>query len=83
MKKYSGCNRSGDMVQSIHGTHDRGGSLPSHQTGFPEYIGREVALMTAYEILSIFIGIQALLISFGSFILALLTFLEQRNNKHK
>ncbi len=39
--------------------------------------------MTAYEILSIFIGIQALLISSGSFIIALLTFLEQRNNKHK
>ncbi len=38
--------------------------------------------MTAYEILSIFIGIQALLISFSSLILALLTFLDQRN-KHK
>lgn len=46
-----------------------GGSLPSQWTGFPEYIGREVAPMTAYEIISIFIGILALLMSFGREIL--------------
>lgn len=51
------------------------------ETGLPEYIGGEVALMTAYEILSIFIGILALLMSFGSLILALLAFLDKRNNK--
>jgi hypothetical protein len=53
-------------------------------TGLPEYIGREVALMTAYEIISIFIGILALLVSFGCLIIALLAFLDKRNrNKQK
>ena len=37
--------------------------------------------MTAFEIISIFIGILALLITFGGFIVALLTFLNTRN-KH-
>ena len=50
-------------------------------TGLPEYIGREVALMTAYEIISIFIGIAALLMSFGSLIVALLAFLDKRNKR--
>ena len=39
--------------------------------------------MTAYEIVSIFIGILALLISFGSLIVALIAFLDKRNNKKK
>ena len=39
--------------------------------------------MTAYEIISIFVGILALLISFGSLIVALLAFLDKRNNKRK
>ncbi|MCM1468058.1 MAG: putative holin-like toxin [Alistipes sp.] len=39
--------------------------------------------MTAFEIISIFIGISALLISFGSLIVALLAFLDKRNNKRK
>lgn len=39
--------------------------------------------MTAYEIVSIFIGILALLVSFGSLIVALLAFLDKRNNKRK
>lgn len=44
--------------------------------------------MTAYEILSIFIGILALLIAFGSFVIALLVFLKKeknssRKNRHK
>lgn len=50
-------------------------------TGLPEYIGREVALMTAYEIISIFIGILALLMSFGGLIVALLAFLDKRNKR--
>ncbi len=37
--------------------------------------------MTAYEIVSIFIGILALLISFGGLIVALLAFLEKRNKR--
>ena len=43
--------------------------------------GREVAPMMAYEIISIFIGILALLMSFGSLILALLAFLDKRNKR--
>jgi hypothetical protein len=46
------------------------------------YIGREVALMMAYEIISIFIGILALLMSSGSLIVALLAFLD-RDKDHK
>ena len=53
------------------------------KTGVPEYIGREVAPMTAFEIISIFIGILAFLMSFGSLIVALLAFLDKRNNKRK
>lgn len=48
-----------------------------------EYIRREVAHMTAYEIITIFIGILALLMSCGSLIIAFLTFLDKRNNKKK
>jgi uncharacterized membrane protein len=50
-------------------------------TGLPEYIGREVAQMTAFEIISVFIGILALLIDFGSFVIALLVFLNKRNKR--
>ena len=53
-------------------------------TGLPEYIGGEVTRMTAYEIISVFMGILALLMSFGSLIIALLAFLDKRNkNKQK
>ena len=45
------------------------------------YIRREVALMTAYEIISIFIGILALLISFGNFVVTLLAFLDKKNKR--
>ncbi len=37
--------------------------------------------MTAYEIVSIFIGILALLMSFGSLLVAFLAFLDKRNKK--
>ena len=40
---------------------------------------REVRIMTAYEIISIFIGILALLMSF--LIVAFLAFLDKRNKK--
>ena len=39
--------------------------------------------MTAYEIITIFIGILALLMSFGSLSSAFRTFLDKRNNKKK
>ena len=51
-------------------------------TGLPKYIGREVAPMTAADIILIFIGIIGLLISFGSFVIALLAFLD-RDKEHK
>lgn len=53
------------------------------KTGLPEYIGREVTHMTAYEIISIFIGILALLVSFGSLTIAFLAFLDKRNKRKK
>lgn len=37
--------------------------------------------MTAYEIIMIFFGILALLISFGGLIIALLTFLDKRDKR--
>lgn len=46
-----------------------------------EYIGREVRDMTAFEIISIFIGILTLLAAFGSLIITFLTFLEKRKKK--
>lgn len=39
--------------------------------------------MTAYEIITIFIGILALLISFGGLIIALLAFLDKRSKRKK
>jgi hypothetical protein len=62
-------------------THDRVVASRALKLDPPEYIRREVALMTAYEIISIFIGILALLMSFGSLIVALLTFLDKRNKQ--
>ncbi len=50
---------------------------------YQEYIGREVRNMTAADIILIFIGIIGLLISFGSLIVAFLTFLDKRNSKKK
>ena len=37
--------------------------------------------MTAYGIVSIFIGILALLMSFGSLIVAVIAFLDKRNKR--
>ena len=52
------------------------------KTGSSEYIGaKTVAPMTAYEIISIFIGILALLMSFGSLIVAISAFLDKRNKR--
>ena len=62
-------------------THDRVVASRVYDIGLPEYIGREVAPMTSYEIISIFIGILALLMSFGSLIVALLAFLDKRNKR--
>ncbi len=49
-----------------------------------KYIGGEVRNMTAFEIISIFIGILTLLATFGSLLIAFLAFLTRdRNNKKK
>lgn len=48
-----------------------------------EYIGKEVRDMTAFEIISIFIGILTLLATFGSLIVAFLAFLDKRSGKKK
>ena len=37
--------------------------------------------MKAYEIISIFLGILGLLISFGSFVIALLVFLHKKSKR--
>ena len=39
--------------------------------------------MTTYEILMVFLGVLALLISFGGLLIAFLTFLDKRNRKGK
>ncbi len=76
--------RSSVIIPSWKSTHDRVAASQANETGLPEYIGREVALMTAYEIISIFIEILALLMSFGSLIVALLAFLDRdRKNRRK
>ena len=56
---------------------------PEQMSGSPEYIGREVRDMTTADIILIFIGIIGLLISFGSLIVAFLTFFDKRNGKKK
>ena len=62
----------------------RGGSLPSlFKPVYPEYIGREVALMTVYETIMVILSVIGSLISLGMLILALLNFLDKRNNKRK
>lgn len=39
--------------------------------------------MTAYEVISVFIGISALLMSFGSLLIALLIFLKRETSINK
>jgi len=51
-------------------------------TGLPEYIGREVVHVSAYEIIMIFLGVIGLLISSCGLLIALLTFLDKRNKQN-
>ena len=51
--------------------------LPEHELIYQEYIGRGCVIMTAFEIISIFIGILTLLVTFGSLIVAFLAFLTR------
>ena len=81
-KEY--CYVCRNVLEAFHGKYPwQGGSLSGLMTCLEEYIRGEVAPMTAYEILSIFIGILALLMSFGSLIVAFLAFLDKRNSKTK
>ena len=61
--------------------HDEVVASQSNETGMPEYIGREVAHMTAYEILMVVLRVIGLLISLGSLVVALLNFLDNKRNK--
>ena len=65
----------------VESTHDRVVASRLKKPDCSEYIGREVALMTAYEIISIFLGILTLLFTFGSLIVALLAFFDKRNKR--
>ena len=51
------------------------------KTSLLEYIRGEVMPMMAADIIMIFFGIISLLISFGSLIVALLTFLDKRSKR--
>ena len=67
----------------MESAHDRVVASRVYETGLPEYIGGEVALMTAFEIISIFLEILALLMCFGSMLIALLVFLDKEKNSSK
>ena len=58
-------------------SHDRAAASPSIT------YGRGCVVMSTYEIIMIILGILGLLICFGQFLIALLTFLDKRNKKHK
>ena len=47
----------------------------------PERKRRRCVIMTAFEIISVIIGILSLLVAFGSLIVAFLAFLDKRNKK--
>ncbi len=64
-------------------THDEVVTSRTNEPGLQEYIGREVALMTVYETLMVILGVIGSLISLGMLIIALLNFLDKRNNKRK
>ena len=49
------------------------------QTG--AFRGSEMRDMTAYEIISIFLGVLSLLIAFGSLLIAIIAFLDRKNKR--
>jgi len=54
---------------------------PEPMTGMPEFIGREVALMTVYETIMVILGVIGSLISLGMLTVALLNFLDKRSKR--
>ena len=53
----------------------------ANETGLPEYIGREGALMTVYETIMVVLGVIGSLISLGMLTIALLNFLDKRSKR--
>ena len=79
----SDCKYSKIVLEyNLGSTHDRVAASWDYARSFSEYIGREVMGMTSADIILVFIGIIGLLVSFGSFLVALLAFLD-RDNKRK
>ena len=62
-------------------THDGVVASRANVPGLPESIGREVALMTVYETITVVLGVIGLLISLGMLVVALLNFLDKRNKR--
>ena len=71
------------VIELLYGKVPMTGWQPPDLNDLLAGIHRKVAPMTAYEIISIFIGILALLMSFGSLIVAFLAFLDKRYSKKK
>ncbi len=56
------------------------GSLPIHNRREGGKLSK-LSYMTAYEIITIFIGILALMVSFGAFVIELLAYLDRKNKR--
>ena len=67
------------------GIHKKGAGCPVDiRLARTEAGAKTVALMTAYEIITIFLGILTLLFTFGGLIIALLTYISQdKRSKRK
>lgn len=55
----------------------------AYTTVLSEYIGREVAQMTAYETVKVILDVIGLLISLGMLTIALLNLLDKRKHSDK
>ena len=69
------------MRFAAESTHDEVVASRANETGLPEYIGREVALMTVYETIMVVLGVIGSLISLGMLTIALLNFLDKRSKR--
>ena len=62
-------------------THDEVVASQSNETGMPEYIVEEVVSMSVFEIVTIVLGVISLLISLGTLIITLLSYLNDKKQK--
>ena len=70
------------LMTCFAGIHKKGAGCPVDiRLARTEAGAKTVALMTAYEIITIFLGILSLLFTFGSLLVALLAFLDKRNKR--